>query len=83
MYSIWLLEYCHVPTQPIGSVLSGQHNAGFRELSFTYIAKRYQLDYLNPEGKVEVNETDGIHYTEKGHAQMAELMAEKVKEILR
>ena len=37
MYSIWLLEYCHVPTQPIGSVLSGQHNAGFRELSFIYM----------------------------------------------
>ena len=56
-----------------------------KALSYYYedIAKRYQLDYLNPEGKVEVNETDGIHYTEKGHAQMAELMAEKVKEILR
>ena len=56
-----------------------------KALSYYYedIAKRYQWDYLNPEGKVEVNETDGIHYTEKGHAQMAELMAEKVKEILR
>ena len=29
---------------------------------------------MNPAGLVEVNETDGIHYTEKGHAQMAELM---------
>lgn len=37
MYSIWLLEYAHVPTQPIGSVLSGRHNAGYRELSFTYM----------------------------------------------
>lgn len=37
MYSIWLLEYGHVPTQPIGSVLSGQHNKGYRELSFTYM----------------------------------------------
>ena len=46
------------------------------------IAKRYQIHYLNPEGKVEVNDVDGIHYTEKGHAQMAELMAGKVKEIL-
>lgn len=55
-----------------------------KALSYYYedIAKRYQLDYLNPEGKVEVNETDGIHYTEKGHAQMAEQMAEKVKKIL-
>ena len=43
-----------------------------KALSYYYedIAKRYQLDYLNPEGKVEVNETDGIHYTEKGHAQI-------------
>lgn len=46
------------------------------------IAKRYDLAYLNPEGKVEVNEVDGIHYTEKGHAQMAVLMEEKIKEIL-
>lgn len=37
MYSMWLLEYAHVPTQPIGSVLLGQHNKGFRELSFTYM----------------------------------------------
>jgi len=37
MYSIWLLEYSHVPTQPLGSVLAGQHNKGFRELSFTYM----------------------------------------------
>lgn len=37
MYSIWLMEYAHVPTQPIGSVLAGQHNKGYRELSFTYM----------------------------------------------
>lgn len=37
MYSIWLLEYAHVYKQPMGSVLAGQHNAGFRELSFTYM----------------------------------------------
>ena len=46
------------------------------------IAKRYDLAYLDPAGKVEVNEIDGIHYTEKGHAQMAELMEKKIKEIL-
>ncbi|MEX2415033.1 MAG: N-acyl homoserine lactonase family protein [Paenibacillaceae bacterium] len=38
VYSIWLLEYAHVPTQPISSVLAGQHNKGTRELTFTYIA---------------------------------------------
>lgn len=47
------------------------------------IAERYGLDYLNPAGKVEVNDVDGIHYTEKGHAQMAELMEEKIREILK
>ena len=46
------------------------------------IAKRYDLAYLDPAGKVEVNEIDGIHYTEKGHAQIAELMEKKIKEIL-
>lgn len=40
MYSIWLLEYGHVNTQPIGSVLAGQHNSGIRELSFTYVLLR-------------------------------------------
>lgn len=38
MYSMWLLEYGHVPTQPYGSVLQGQYNKGFRELSFSYMA---------------------------------------------
>ncbi len=37
MYSIWLLEYAHVYKQPMGSVLSGQHNQGIRELGFTYV----------------------------------------------
>jgi N-acyl homoserine lactone hydrolase len=37
-YSIWLLEYAHVLTQPISSVLAGQHNKGTRELTFTYLA---------------------------------------------
>lgn len=36
MYSIWLLEYSRVLKQPLSSVLNGQHNKGFRELSFTY-----------------------------------------------
>ena len=45
------------------------------------IAQREGIFYLNPEGLVEVNEIDGIHYTEKGHAQMAELMEQKIREI--
>lgn len=49
---------------------------------YEQIAKKYQIHYLDPTGKVEVNHTDGIHYTEKGHVQMAELMEEKIKAIL-
>lgn len=52
------------------------------EYYYRDIAKRYHVEYLNPGGEVEVNETDGIHYTEKGHAQMAALMEKKIKEIL-
>lgn len=40
MYSMWILEYAHVPLQPVGSVLLGQHNKGYRELSFTYTLLR-------------------------------------------
>lgn len=54
-----------------------------RALAFYYkdIAERYPIYYMDPDGKVEVNDTDGIHYTEKGHAQMAALMEKKVREI--
>lgn len=45
------------------------------------IAQKYGLHYLNPGFMIEINPTDGIHYTEKGHAQMAGLVAKKVKEI--
>jgi len=37
-YSIWIVEYAHVPTQAKGSVLSLQFNAGILELAFTYSA---------------------------------------------
>ncbi len=48
---------------------------------YEQIAVRQKIHYMNPAGLVEVNETDGIHYTEKGHAQMAELMENKIREI--
>lgn len=48
---------------------------------YEQIAKKYKLHYLNPDGKVEVNDEDGIHYTEKGHIQMAELMETKIRGI--
>ena len=36
-YSMWVLEYAHVPTQAIGSVLAGQYNKGVRLLAFGYM----------------------------------------------
>lgn len=47
------------------------------------IAEKYHLYYINPAGKVEINDTDGIHFTEKGHRQMAELVYDKIMEIFR
>jgi len=54
-----------------------------RELGDYYkaIAKRYGIHYLDPAGQVEVNELDGIHYTEKGHRQMAELIEKEIRTI--
>ncbi len=54
-----------------------------RELGDYYeaIAKRYGIYYLDPTGQVEINKLDGIHYTEEGHRQMAELMENKIKMI--
>lgn len=46
------------------------------------IADKYNIYYMNPEGKVEINNIDGIHYSLKGHEQMAVLMEEKIKQIL-
>ena len=46
------------------------------------VANRYQIEYLNPGSAIETNELDGIHYSAKGHAAMAELMEKKVREIL-
>ena len=56
-----------------------------RELAEYYeaIAKRNHIYYLNPEGMVEVNTLDGIHYTEKGHQQMAALIEAKIRRIFR
>jgi len=36
-YSIWMLEYAHCLTQPVGSVLGGQFNAGEQLLTFSYL----------------------------------------------
>ncbi|CUX29946.1 SGNH/GDSL hydrolase family protein [Clostridium sp. C105KSO13] len=46
------------------------------------IAENYHVEYLNPGKEIEVNDTDGIHYTLKGHQQMASVMEKKIREIL-
>ena len=45
---------------------------------YRLIAEKCHLYYLNPDQDIEINPTDGIHYTEKGHKRMAELVAEKI-----
>ena len=45
------------------------------------IAQRRNIAYLDPSNLVEVSDTDGIHYTKKGHDVMARLMEQKVREI--
>ena len=68
MYSIWLLEYAHVQKQHIGSVLSGQHNKGYRELAFTYmLLKGNGLTILidtgtngENEATLKLHERDGV-----------------------
>ena len=45
------------------------------------LAEAMQVHYLNPGDRVEVSQTDGIHYTEQGHKVMAELIKEKIERI--
>ena len=36
-YSMWLLEYAHIPTQAMSVFLAGHHNEGFRLMPFSYL----------------------------------------------
>ena len=42
------------------------------------VAKRNRVMFLNPEDRLEVNTSDGIHYTENGHRKLAELIADVI-----
>ena len=35
-YSIWVLEYCHIPNYHISSLVYGAHNQGYRKLPYCY-----------------------------------------------
>lgn len=61
VYSIWLLEYAHVLTQAISSVLAGQHNKGTRELAFSYIALRGEGHNI----LIDVGTNNSDSYTQK------------------
>lgn len=47
------------------------------------IAEKYKIHYMNPGTEVEVNDSDGIHYTEKGHSVMASLIESKIRDIFK
>ena len=47
------------------------------------IAKQYSIYHLDPSDQVEINQTDGVHYTAKGHREMAVLIEEKVRDIFK
>ena len=36
-YSMWLLEYAHIPTQAMSVFMAGQHNQGIRLMPFSYL----------------------------------------------
>ena len=36
-YSMWLLEYAHIPTQAMSVFLAGQHNQGIHLMPFSYL----------------------------------------------
>lgn len=76
-----------VPIHSVNNPELDQMLAGAEEKSrmlaryYEEIAEKYKIHYLNPDGRVEVNDTDGIHYTEKGHRQMADMIEAKIREI--
>lgn len=43
-YSIWMLEYSHCPTQPMGCIFYGQWNTGTRPFPYSYV-------YVEGEGR--------------------------------
>lgn len=83
-----ILLVCPVPIHSVGNEDLDQMLPDMEERSkrLTYYykkaAEKYHVHYLDPGDKVEVNETDGIHYTEKGHRTMAEIIYNEVKQIL-
>jgi len=41
-YSIWVMEYAHVPTYPLSGLVYGAHNQGHRRLPYCYVVIKGQ-----------------------------------------
>ncbi len=60
-YSMWLLEYAHIPTQAMSVFMAGQHNQGMRLMPFSYLV-------LKGEGHVVMVDV-GMHPGQDEHAR--------------
>jgi len=65
-YSIWLLEYGHIPNQAMSVFLAGQHNQGVHLMPFSYLV-------LKGEGHIAMVDVG----MDPGQDEYARLLAEK------
>lgn len=83
-----VLLICPVPIHSVGNPDLDQMIPDMNERSrmlehyYRQAAEKYNVNYMDPGEQVEVNNIDGIHYTEKGHYTMAEMVERKIREIL-
>lgn len=83
-----ILLVCPVPIRRVGNRdLERMLGTGYEKSQELHeyleaAAKRRGIAYLNPDSLVPTSDTDGIHYTEEGHGIMAQLIEEKVRQIL-
>ena len=84
-----VLLVCPVPIRDVGNADLQQTLRGGYDKSealrayYADVAARCGAAYLDPAGFVETSDTDGIHYTARGHAVMAELVEQKVRALLK
>ncbi|MGL6199275.1 MAG: SGNH/GDSL hydrolase family protein [Lachnospiraceae bacterium] len=77
-----------VPIQDVGNKMMNEMIPGGVEKSlelagyYKGLAEQYKTHYLDPAGCIEINQEDGVHYTENGHRKMAEILYDKVIQIL-
>lgn len=77
-----------VPVRDVGHVeFNMMFEDGFKkghQLGRYYkaLARRKGVHYLEPGEQIELDDADGVHYTAKGHADMAKLIEKEVIRIL-